>query len=359
MNSVFIGHDFFGAGNFGDDLMLDGFLRSLDDFDARGAVVACIPHDIESQRRRFPAIQWLESSDPQQRERALQDCDVWLGLGDTPFQLTSGPWSLDHLDRERELCLRLGKPMVFLGVGCEGPETVQDPRARRVIQAAERIWTRDQRSAEAIALVAEPGVVEAGADLAHIALGAAHRPALEPDVLGLLLAFETAGTVEMQAVERLLSRRAAGGTRWMIQEARSFPFSERWNFSRLSEGAQHSLDLMAMDYSTDTLEEFLAHFGAPGTVLSTRYHGALIAAWHGCRVGVIARSEKLAGIASDFDVPCLERVCESWQLAILMWEAVAVETSRLHAQRDRAMAMCRSFLSWLGAGRANSAQHTQ
>lgn len=349
MLNIFIGHDFFGAGNFGDDLMLEGFLRSLDDF--APALTACIPHDIGSQRRRFPSIRWLPTSDPRQRERALGECDLWLGLGGTPFQLTGGPWSLDHLDRERELCRRLRKPMVYLGIGCEGLAAVEDERSRRVIAAAQRIWTRDERSADTIARVAAPGVVETGADLAHIALGAARRPPLERRLVGLLLAFEQPGTVALQAVERELALRGTGGTRWLIQETRSFPFTERWNYSALSETAQRSLDLMPLNYSSDTVETFLAHFGAPGTVLSSRYHGALIAAWQGCRLGVIARSEKLAGIVSELDVPSVERVPDSQQLEALIRQAAAVDAARLRALRDRATAMCRSFLSsWLGTG---------
>src|SRR5271170_1935236 len=121
---IFMGHDFFGAGNFGDDLMLEGFLRCLLKSGNRAEVVAYTPHDIASQQRRFLAIEWHSSADKQRREEHLRAADVWLGLGSTPFQLDSGPWMLDHLDSEREVCDQLGKPMVFLGVGCGSPATV-------------------------------------------------------------------------------------------------------------------------------------------------------------------------------------------------------------------------------------------
>lgn len=348
MKKIFIGHDFFGAGNFGDDLMLDGFLRSLAHFEARADVVACTSHDIASQRKRFPSIQWLPSSRDRERERALRNCDLWLGLGGTPFQLSSGPWSLDYLNRERALCRRLGKPMVFLGAGCEGSEAVQDARGCQVIQAAEYIWTRDVRSAEAIAPTAGQGLVDTGADLAHIALGAARRPPQEPAVLGLLLAFEKPGTVDIQAIDRQVSLRAPSATRWLIQEGRSFPFTERWNYSLLSEASKRSLDCMPMNYATDTIEDFLGNFGAPDTVVSSRYHGALISGWHGCRVGVIVRSEKLAGIAADLNVPFVERVSEPRDLELLTRDAARVEVARLQALRNRAREMCRSFLSRFG-----------
>jgi polysaccharide pyruvyl transferase WcaK-like protein len=346
---IFIGHDFFGAGNFGDDLMLDGFLTSLSQSGKQAEIVACTPHDIDSQRRRFPSIQWLSKAHGQNREKQLRRADVWLGLGATPFQLASGPWSLDHLERERELCSRLGKPMLFLGVGCESPGVVRDPRGRRVIQAAQRIWTRDARSADAIDSVAAAGVVGQGADLAHIALGAAVRPAPEPDLLGVLLGLERPETANLVAVEKEITRRLPARTRWLVQEARSFPCTERWNYAGLSAGAQRSVDLMAMDYSTDSIDGFLGNFGAPETVVSSRYHGALIAAWHGSRVGVIARTEKLDGIVADLNLPYVRRIQEANELEALARQAMPVESKRLRALCDRGNAMCDAFFAWLGA----------
>jgi hypothetical protein len=226
-HKIFIGHNFFGAGNFGDDLMLDRFLRRLAVCGRQATVTACTPHDVESQRRRFPAIQWVAESD------GLEFADLWLGLGGTPFQLECGPWSLDHLDRERERCSRLGKPMVFLGVGCDSPDSVRDSRGRRAVEAAERIWTRDARSAEAIDGVAAADVVTAGADLAHISLGAAVTPAPEPALLGLLFGLQGPGIVDLPAVEQIVASRLPAKTRWLIQEARSFPSTERWNLADL------------------------------------------------------------------------------------------------------------------------------
>jgi polysaccharide pyruvyl transferase WcaK-like protein len=345
---IFMGHDFFGAGNFGDDLMLDGFLRWLVKSGKQANVVACIPHDIHSQRRRFPAIEWLSATDGQRREERLREADLWLGLGDTPFQLDSGPWSLDHLDRERELCGRLGKPMFFLGVGCGSPDAVRDPRGRRVIEAAERIWTRDARSADAIAGVAAAGAVALGADLAHITLSAA-KQASEPELLGLLLGLQSPGIVDMTAVEQGIARRLPAKTRWLIQETRSFPYTEHWNHAALSEPMQRSVELMPINYATDTIEEFLANFGAPGTVVSSRYHGALIAAWKACRLGVIARTAKLDGVIADLEVPYVRRLNAADELEALARQAVPVERARLEVLRDRAHAMCDAFFAWLGA----------
>jgi hypothetical protein len=345
---IFMGHDFFGAGNFGDDLMLEGFLRCLPKSGNRAEVVAYIPHDIESQRRRFPAIEWHSSADKQSREEHLRGADVWLGLGGTPFQLNSGPWSLDHLDREREVCNQLGKTMVFLGVGCDSPAAVRDPRGRRVIEAAERTWTRDARSAEMIGSVAAAGSVSQGSDLAHITLGLAARPAPEPALLGLLLGLEDPGIVDIAALEQEIARRLPAKTRWLVQETRSFPCTERWNLALLPERIQQSVQLMPMEYTTDTIEVFLANFGAPETVVSSRYHGALIAAWHGSRLGVIRRADKLDGIMADLDVPHVNRIHHAKELEALAHQARPVDHARLEALRHRAIAMCEEFFAWLG-----------
>jgi polysaccharide pyruvyl transferase WcaK-like protein len=350
MLRIFMGHDFFGAGNFGDDLMLAGFLKRRAASE-EVTVVGYTAHNRASQQSRFPQLRWLRAAE--ERERALKKSDVWLGLGDTPFQLSSGPWSLDHLDRERELCKKLRKPMLFLGVGCEGPDSVRDPRARRVIEAAEKIWTRDARSAEVISVVAASGVVEQGADLANIALAEAPKPAPEHGIVGLLLGFENPDTVDLQAVEQYISR-SPGKVRWLIQEARSFPCTERWNYERLAQPVQGLAPPMQASYSRGTIEEFLRNFGAPETVVSSRYHGALIAAWHGSRVGVIARSEKLLGIAADLGLPSIERIASARDVELLDSSAVQVDATRLAAFYDRAVAMCDAFVAWLGASKVRS-----
>ena len=66
-----IGPNFFGAGNFGDDLMLAGFLEQMPSGTSIG-ITAFTPHDIESQRRRFPAVAWFPDEDDA-REAALRD----------------------------------------------------------------------------------------------------------------------------------------------------------------------------------------------------------------------------------------------------------------------------------------------
>jgi polysaccharide pyruvyl transferase WcaK-like protein len=164
----------------------------------------------------------------------------------------------------------------------------------------------------------------------------------------LLLGLEDPGIVDMAALEQEIARRLPARTRWLVQETRSFPCTERWNFARLSELAQASVDLMPMNYSTDTIDGFLENFGAPETVVSSRYHGALIAAWHGSRVGVIRRADKLDGVIADLNVPHVNRIHHATELEALAHQARPVDPARLEALRHRAIVMCEEFFAWLG-----------
>ncbi len=59
------------------------------------------------------------------------------------------------------------------------------------------------------------------------------------------------------------------------------------------------VQVRAPDYSKATLSELAGCWGAPETVVSSRYHGALVAAWSGARVVVIERNAKLAGLVKQ------------------------------------------------------------
>lgn len=342
---VLIGPNFFGAGNFGDDLMLAGFLDQLPPHSGL-SIDAFTPHDIESQRRRFPQVTWARDDDAA-RERAIAEADVWLSLGSTPFQLDSGPWMLDHLSRERERCARFKVPMVYLGAGCESEEVVRDFRAKALVAASTRLWTRDALSATYLTDAVPSATVEIGADLAHLEFEVGITPKIETGMLGLVIAYELAGLVPERAIEDLIDRRAPDSTRWLIQEERNFRYTERWNFDALSASAQQQLNVMALDYGRDSIETFLDNFGAPDVVVSTRYHGALVASWHGSRVAVVARSPKLRAIAEDLDLPWTDAIASADDLRLLIERARGARHDRLERQRARAAAMCTAFFDWL------------
>ncbi|HYW54903.1 MAG TPA: hypothetical protein VE826_13105, partial [Dongiaceae bacterium] len=253
---IFLGNDYFGAGNFGDDLTLAGFMSAA----ARRpelTVTACTAHDIEAMRRRFPRVRWLPGGDAI-RDGALRDADVWVALGDTPFQLDSGPWLLDHNDRDRRRCAALGKPMYLLGAGCESAAAAGDPRSVALLAAAERVWTRDTLSAATLRPFIDADRLSGGADLAHLAFdGDASPLARERDVMGLLLAFERREQFDLHELASLVLKRPRGTTRWLVQEVRALPYLERWIFEHLAPEARARLSLMDTRYASFSAEEYL------------------------------------------------------------------------------------------------------
>jgi polysaccharide pyruvyl transferase WcaK-like protein len=339
---VFVGHNFFGAGNFGDDFMLAGFLEAAA-CRPNTEITICTPHDRASQELRFPQVRWLPD-DAAARESALRGADLWLGLGDTPFQLDSGPWLLDHNDAERRRCAALGKPMYLLGVGCESPEAAADPRARALLAAVERVWTRDALSEAMLRPYVGPARLSTGADLAHLAFARERAvPARESGVVGLLAAFERREQLDLGELEIFLRRRQPGHTRWLIQEVRELPYLERWILGALAPGARARVRVMDADYATMPAGDYLRAFGAPAVTVTTRYHGALIAAWHRSRVVVVARSAKLRGIADELGLLAIDRLDSHEALETAIGAARPTRLERLLAARERARAACDAF----------------
>lgn len=303
---VHIGHHFFGAGNLGDDLMLAGFLAAAGPaWLGNVELTCCSPHDLASQRRRFPEVRWLPY-DVATREACVAGADVWLGLGDTPFQVTGGhSWFLDHLGEEAAWCRRHGTPMYYLGVGVNERAAVEHPQTRVLVAQAEHIWTRDESSAEMLAPLAAPGVVTAHADLAHLALAGAGFPTPQPGTLGLVLNFEDSTQYRfgwLAELVRLASNR--WNTRWLAQEVRPLAGSETFLHARLPADArgQTLLKLPAYGHAESALE-LLAEWRGTASLLVSRYHAALIGAWMGAAVTVFARNDKVAGVARQLALP--------------------------------------------------------
>ena len=341
MTRIFIGNPYFGATNYGDDLTLAGFLSV-----ANGAAVelyACTASDIEALSARFPGVRWFPESE---RVAAMSEADIWLGLGGTPFQVDSGSWYFDFSDLELQRCAALNKPMYHLGIGCESMAAASDPRTAALLSAAAFAWMRDEHSSALVRPFIDAARLGTGADLAHLAFESDGRPPPpEHEVLGLLLAFEKRDQIDVDELAAFISRRTPASTRWLAQDMRALPCLERWLLAELPAEARSRLSIMEFDHRTTSAAEYLRKFGTPEVAITSRYHATLLAAWQGSRVFVIARSDKLLGIALEFGLPYASAVLSQAMLDRAVTNAVAVPRDTLRTSRARANAMCEAFFS--------------
>ncbi len=342
--AIHLGFHFYGSGNVGDDLMLDGFLGLLDDWNLGFRWSGAIAGDVSSQSRRFPQVRWMSATHAH-RAQAIADCDVWLGLGDTPFQTDSGPWMLDYLSTEVDLCLRHDKPMFLLGVGVGDRGALSDPRTQKVVDAATMIWTRDDRSAELLSTIAPSDKIIAGADLAHLSLRREIRSPNDSASMGWLLNFENSSLLDLKVLEELL---AAHGGHWLVQEVRELEGSERATLARLPVEVRRAIELHIPDYKQAiSTRELLDAWPIPATLVSSRYHGLLVGAWAGSRILAIERNEKLVGGALSLGCERLASLCDRATVEEALKKARTVPRAILNRQAELAENACRHLLRFL------------
>jgi polysaccharide pyruvyl transferase WcaK-like protein len=298
---IHIGHHFFGAGNIGDDLMLAGFARASGPFLDKVQFTCCIPHDIQSQAYRFPLVQW-HPYEPDVRADLVKNCDVWLGLGDTPFQTDSGSWFIDHLHEEFRLCSRFRRPMYFLGVGVNDREALVDGRIAELLGSVSRIWTRDPYSFRLISGTRPDCHVVEGADLGNIELGARPAVQLNSDEIGFVLNFEVLPADFLEDFAVTASKLACRKLVWMSQEVRRFQWSESRLIELFPDSAASYFVRRKPDYSAATLQTLLDALSGADMMLTSRYHAGLLAAWQGSRIALYCRNEKLKGLASQLAI---------------------------------------------------------
>ncbi len=304
---IHIGHHFFGAGNFGDDLMMAGFLVALERSGLEAKLTCCSRHDLASQQMRFPQVDWRPYT-REQRRKAVRDCDVWLGLGDSPFQSDSGPWFLVHLDEERQICRKYRKPMYFLGVGVNNLEALELPQTVAVLADAQHIWTRDVTSAELLTMQVSESKVTAGADLAHIVLSEFVFLPPSLSTLGFVLHFEQASTFSLVVLQELFDELSHKRLQWLVQEVRRLRSSELAIFDQLPSEYQLRLELLLPNYASDSLTSILTTWGVPEVMLTSRYHATLMGAWAGSRILSVTRNQKVRSLVKQLHLASVEDI---------------------------------------------------
>jgi polysaccharide pyruvyl transferase WcaK-like protein len=347
--SIHIGHHFFGAGNVGDDLMLAGFLRTVPET-YRGKLTCCVPFDRSALALRFPEVEWLPYDDGS-RNRAIRSCQVWLGLGGSPFQSAVSRWFVDHLAQEARLCEQAGKPMYFLGVGGQDPAAFEVPEIQSICRQARTVWTRDQATADRVAKIG--GSAKVAADLAHVHLAAVPPPAARSGRLTAVLNFDFADWPGLPAFLKGFDALNAGERVWAAQESRELPGAERWLHARLSAPEQALWRLQPIERGS--VADSLSAWPTGEWQISSRYHATLVAAWAGSKTVVLATNEKLRGAASETRFPLVEmnagrHASEIASQVIRLFQEPPPPHSRDHLQRHAALAAkaCAEFFAAVG-----------
>lgn len=336
---IFLGFNFYGAGNIGDDLMVAGFLEGLLKPD-RYALKCCLAQDrVASQKRRFPSIHW-RSATTEVRNAEIQRAHLWLGIGGTPFQAAGGKWLLKSILRDYEANPNVPKWM--FGIGCEAEVLQERELAQAVVQQTQRIWTRDAASRSVLVdeLGADPASVVVAGDLAHIALnrvfpdspgqhGTAGR-------VGLVVYGDRSAPLNMTAIRQFANwLRADHEVVFLANDVRTTRSMERGLYERAFGGFRGLFcwkpGWYAPEYHSADIPGLVGHFASFETVMSSRYHALVAAAWAGCRVVAISRSSKIAFLADELGIPVVSKDFDEHALRAGLTQAQPVNRSKLLA----------------------------
>ncbi len=343
MVRIHIGHHFYGAGNFGDDLMLAGFLSAIKNEVPHLHLSCSTPHDILSQQKRFPEIEWLPYN-PGTRQAIIERCDVWLGLGDTPFQTDVGLWFLKHLEDELSVCKRFHKRMFFLGVGVNDKDSLKEQSSREILEYASHIWTRDRQSAEMLSDVCENEKIEESADLAHAYLASDKSSAVEHDSIGYVLNFDRPEQFYADAFHSLVQRKSTQKQYWILQESRKLSGMESDLFSKLSLTDQSQLQIRSANYSQDSVHNYVEKFGTPEYLLTSRYHACVVGAWKGCKVVAINRNEKIRGLVEQVGFESVDSLSDIGNIENALNESRTIPREKLLLLKESTIKSCLRFL---------------
>ena len=338
---IHLGHHFYGAGNLGDDFLLAGFLAAMRRLAPTTALTCCVPFALEPLRRRFPEIQW-HPYDEATRQQCIAACDLWLGLGGSPFQSAQSRWFVEHLVGESALCAAARKRMFYLGVGVQNAAELAVPDVRRLCSNAAGIWTRDPGSTQLIAALPASPRVETGADLAHIFFRDQAPPPAVKGRLTVVANFDYATWAGQAAFLRAASALPATERVWLAQESRELPGAERALHAALPTAERARWRLVVPDEPGAPVAESLARWPSGEWLVTSRYHAALAGAWAGSKVMVIATNEKLRAAALELDCPLLAPSAD--EAAVSSALAAAARTAPPTAAADLAFAACQAFV---------------
>ncbi|MGA2507461.1 MAG: polysaccharide pyruvyl transferase family protein [Chitinispirillaceae bacterium] len=359
--NIFVGFDFYGAGNIGDDLMLDGFLKGSPDL-TKHRIVCIIPRDINSQQFRFPQIQWVKQKGPEIRADYIAESDVWLGIGDTPFQINSGFWFIHKMLSDIEITKRFQIPIYMVGVGGENEVKIIKHKLQDILNNIRHVWTRDTFTHDL--LVKELGMhqqnVTIGSDLANIELSKIFESTIPCNQRNyeLMVDYYNEKIINKDIIqlrdfikhvakkERVLfaanETRRKGNFEWRIYNTMFGGFKSLFSRPKVA--------FYAPEYSGTSTKDLVIHFQNYKTVMSSRYHTILAAAWAGCRVVALSRSSKINALAADLDIPVISEPCTFTKFKNGYESATCISREKLDGLKIKASLCLSEFWKLIAKG---------
>jgi polysaccharide pyruvyl transferase WcaK-like protein len=341
---IHLGHHFYGAGNVGDDFMLAGFLAAARSLAPLVSFTGSVPFDRTILQARFPQVEWVPYT-AAARNTSISNCDVWLGLGGSPFQSAQSRWFIDHLVEEAEICRQWHKPMFYLGVGVQLDAELLAPEIASLIVQAAKIWTRDAESAAKLNK-GGAGDVTVAADLAHLFFRRCSPPPPHRSRAVIVANFDYADWPGRTATMDALEKTRATDRVWLAQESRELPGAERTFYATLPPREQKRWRLVIADEPSlamkRTVADVIQSWPTGEWLITSRYHAALAGAWAGSKIVVIGTNEKLRGVAKEFGLPCISPIPTEAEVEHALTTAASVPIPKHSA--DAAFEAVRDFL---------------
>lgn len=343
--SVYVGFDFWGHGNIGDDLMIAGFQKALSSYQGvQFKTHIATSYFMESQKIRFPNISWYRELPDNSQDKAAGIHSTWVGPGATPFQLTCGDYVLKYW-LEQLPFIKTFDRKCLVNVGAEQEIEPEKERFSLIANSFDKISTRDQHSADILTkMLGLPGSkVYSGSDLANIILADyvdKNRSSKKKFNLGVIIAGDTLSDEDIAGVKDFLVTRWRP-TAFIAGDMREIERHECYIYKQmiadLGWWTKRKLVLSVPDYINGDLRTLLSPIDDCSTIISSRYHGLLIAAWMGCKVAAIARSSKIPPLAKELQIPVCYPPLTVRKLEAMQKEACVVSRNILIKAKEKAL----------------------
>lgn len=306
----------FGAGNAGDEAMLQGFARLLrPDQKATTGIAA---NNLSHCRYAEPSLSYYKVwRFKRLRRRPLRTATHCAIVGDTPFSDVLGRWPLNELSSIVSAAVRKNLPVAFIGVGTDPlwqPES--RPVASRLLQQGRVLSVRSQRDKiRLLELGGDDDTITVTADLAwlcpqpesHFSRGglkAAGADASRP-LIGVSIHPHPRVTREnADFFERLgesLRALIESGLQILpvMTEVRRGEDREAWRqVIREIGDSQH---LLRVPFRYRTPQELMALIGYCDAFVGMRYHACLLAALQHVQFVAVAGEGKLEDLCADLE----------------------------------------------------------